>query len=157
MGPGLWQQLLKVRLGLWKDKLWASVNICMIWKHTGQWGRGMCRCQSSYTKGPGDTILLQQQRGVSRGTRTRYCQVRKQFDDMWSGGMQVVTKDLKRDFCLVGLERAWMEGEIPVRMNELSEEATAESWRRQKWRCSWEHTWGIPWAIWVVMPVAQMQ
>lgn len=46
--------------------------------------------------------------------------------------MQVVTKDLKRDFCLVGLERAWMEGEIPVRMNELSEEATAESWRRQK-------------------------
>lgn len=33
-----------------------------------------------------------------------------------------MTKDLKRDFCLVGLERAWMEGEIPVRINELSEQ-----------------------------------
>ena len=80
-------------------------------------GRGTLSCCSSREE-------------ASAGGMERHRKARKQFDCMWSGEVQVVTRDLEKDFCVVRLERAWAEREAPVRVNELSKEATVESWRR---------------------------
>lgn len=77
-----------------------------------------------------ETLSCRSREGVSGGgRRKKRCKARKQVDCMRSGEVQVVTRDLG-DFCIVGLEKAWAEREAPVGVNELSNEATAESWRR---------------------------
>lgn len=57
----------------------------------------------------------------------RHCKARKNLDV--SAEMQVVTRDLERGFPVVRPERAW-EKEAPGGVNELSKEASLQSWRR---------------------------